>query len=70
MKQLLLSLLPGLNCSKDKSLLPKHEISEPVTLLLTQLQTFYAHEKLNIPEVYSEPSQPSKMELFAKIVNS
>ena len=30
----------------------------------------FVHEGLKIPEAYSEPSQTSKIEIFAKIVNS
>ena len=30
------------------------------------IANLYIHERLKIPETYSEPSQKSKMELFAK----
>ena len=36
-------------------------------LPLTQLQTFFVHERLKISEAYSEPIQASQMELFTKI---
>ena len=50
---------------------------EPTILAVIGLDDFainaitnlFFHGRLKIPEMYSEPNQTSKMELFAKIVN-
>lgn len=36
---------------------------------INAIANIFVHERLNIPELYSEPSQTSNMELFAEIVN-
>ena len=36
---------------------------------INAVANLFVHERLKIPEVYSEPSQTSKIELFAKIIN-
>ena len=37
---------------------------------INAIAILFVHERLNIPEAYSETSWASKMELFAKIVNN
>lgn len=36
---------------------------------INAIANIFVHERLNIPELYSEPSQTSNMKLFAEIVN-
>ena len=37
--------------------------------IINAVANLFIHERLKIPESYSEPSQASKMELFTRIIN-
>ena len=49
---------------------PFWQLSQLNDSAINAIANLFVHERLKIPEVYSECSQVFKMELFAKIVNS
>ena len=45
------------------------QLSQLDDFIKNTVSNLFVHERLKIPEAYSEPSQTSKIELFAKIIN-
>ena len=43
------------------------ELRRLYDLIINTIANLFLYERLKIPEVYSEPTQTSKMELFVKI---
>ena len=49
---------------------PFWQLSRLDNFTIDVIANLFVHERLKIPEAYSDPSQTSKTELLAKIVNS